>query len=470
MQLPDVKCRQSTSAMPVRRSFLTVALLLSSFVIMSSQPGHAIPAFARKYGLPCSACHIGWPILNVFGQQFRDNGYQIGNERDSPIYQNPSYWPITFRVTPQWHLESQTKVAVDPTLTTPGGEQTITTHGFDLSGLDIWTAGTLYKNISFSVLPSMAEGDSFHFENAWVRFDNLLSSPWLNLKFGKFELDTLLSEKRFLTLSNVGGSWYNYHFLPQGDINGFGGIGDNQIGVELAGHSKNSYARYSIALLSSVDGNPGLTSGGQGGTARTYDTFINLNEGFQVSGLGVQRVGVFGYFGQSPTYFLTQTVNGTTTPLEAKGNKSFSRVGAYGWWFLKALDIETLYMHGQDSVYLGNGVAANDPGSLPPGAVGPTWNGGFVEAHYTVNPQFIVTGRYELVHMSRQANPTLAATPNLGNVDSFTVGYRWYPIMFSRAGLAFHNEYAQAKTGNTSALTGSNQTSRSVLIGFDFDY
>ncbi|HWX91850.1 MAG TPA: hypothetical protein VNY29_04385, partial [Terriglobales bacterium] len=87
-------------------------LFLASFVLVSSQPSHAIPAFARKYGLPCSACHIGWPILNVFGQQFRDNGYQLGNERDSPIYQNNGYWPITFRVTPQWHLESQTKVAV----------------------------------------------------------------------------------------------------------------------------------------------------------------------------------------------------------------------------------------------------------------------------------------------------------------------------------------------------------------------
>jgi hypothetical protein len=314
----------------------------------------------------------------------------------------------------------------------------------------------------------MAEGQTFHLENAWVRFDNLLNSPWLNLKFGKFELDTLLSEKRFLTLSSVGGSWYNYHFLPQGDINGFGGIGDNQIGVELMGHSKNSYARYSIALLSSVDGNPGLTSAGQASTARTYDVYANLNEGFQAGGLGVQRVGVFGYFGQSPTYFLTQTVGGTTTPLQAKGNKSFSRVGAYGWWFLKDLDIETLYMHGQDNVYLGNGVAANNPGSLPPGAAGPSWNGGFIEAHYAYSPQLIFTGRYELVHMSRQAVPTNPG--NLGNVDSWTIGYRWYPIMFSRAGLAFHNEYAQAKTGNTSILTVSDQTSRSVMIGFDFDY
>src|ERR1700756_1450200 len=143
MQIPDVKCRPSTSVILFLRSFLAVALPLLSFVITSSQPGYAIPAFARKYGLPCSACHIGWPILNSFGQAFRDNGYQIGNERDSPIYQNNAYFPLTFRVTPQWHRESTNRVAVDvvPGDATSGQvEQTVTTHGFDLSGLDIWTA------------------------------------------------------------------------------------------------------------------------------------------------------------------------------------------------------------------------------------------------------------------------------------------------------------------------------------------
>src|ERR1700741_1583300 len=331
------------------KSVVSLTLFLLSFISFTNQPGYAIPAFARKYGLPCSACHIGWPILNNFGLAFRDNGYQLGNDKDSPIYQNPAYFPITFRVTPQWHLENQTKVLIDQT----GTEQSVTTHGFDLSGLDIWTAGTLYKNISFQVLPSMAEGDTFHFESAWVRFDNLLHSPWLNVKVGKFELDNLLSEKRFLTLSGVGGAWFNYHFLPQGDSNGFGGIGDNQLGVELAGHNQNSYTRYSIALLSSVDGNPGLTttSAGtsSGNTARTYDVFVNVNQGFAVKGLGVQRIGAYGYFGQSPTFYLTS--NGT--PVEAKGNKSFSRLGAYGWWFIKDLDVETFYMHGQDNVFWG---------------------------------------------------------------------------------------------------------------------
>jgi hypothetical protein len=444
------------------RNYLLLTLFLTSFVSITSQPSHAIPAFARKYGLPCSACHIGWPVLNNFGIAFKDNGYQLGNDKDSPIYQNNAYFPITFRVTPQFHVENQNKVLVDQT----GTEQSITTHGFDLSGLDIWTAGTLYKNISFQVLPSMEEGDGFHFESAWVRFDNLLNSPWLNVKFGKFELDNLLSEKRFITLSSIGGSWFNYHFLPQGDFNGFGGIGENQLGVELAGHNHNSYTRYSVALLSSVNGTPGLTSAGAENTARTYDTFVNVNQGFAVKGLGVQRIGAFGYFGQSPTFYLTSD----TVPVQAKGNRSFSRVGAYGWWFIKDFDVETFYMHGQDNVYLGNSVAANDPGALPPGAVGPTWNGGFIEAHYTYSPQLIFTGRYELVHMSRQANSDLSGTPNLGNVDSFTLGYRWYPIMLSRAGLAFHNEYSQAKTGNLAPLSGTDLTNRTLMIGFDFDY
>src|SRR5581483_8749777 len=76
----------------------------------------------------------------------------------------------------------------------------------------------------------------------------------------KFELDNLLSEKRITFLSNNAGFYQSYHFVPAGDINDFG-LGDNQIGAELSGHSENSYTRYSIAVLSSTDGTPGLPGG-----------------------------------------------------------------------------------------------------------------------------------------------------------------------------------------------------------------
>ena len=114
-------------------SSLLLVLVSAGFV----DRAHAIPAFARKYGLRCSACHEAWPMLNYFGQKFKDNGYQLMNDRDSPIWQNNGYWPVTMRITPNWHRESTDKVAVDQA---PTGQQQITAHGFDVGGLDILSA------------------------------------------------------------------------------------------------------------------------------------------------------------------------------------------------------------------------------------------------------------------------------------------------------------------------------------------
>ena len=114
-------------------------LLVAMMLLAAVRPAHAIPAFARKYGLPCSACHEAWPMLNNFGQTFKDNGYQLGNDRDSPVYQQPGYWPIMFRVTPNWHRENTNRVALDkiPGNKTSGlVESGVSKSGFDLSAID----------------------------------------------------------------------------------------------------------------------------------------------------------------------------------------------------------------------------------------------------------------------------------------------------------------------------------------------
>ena len=121
------------------QSLATSALILAFLLLSGSQSANALPAFARKYGLRCSACHETWPMLNYFGQKFKDNGYQLMNDKDAPIWQNASYWPITLRITPFWSRESTNRVAAD----TPSGETQLTTTGFNLSGLDILTGGTL---------------------------------------------------------------------------------------------------------------------------------------------------------------------------------------------------------------------------------------------------------------------------------------------------------------------------------------
>ena len=433
--------------------------LISAVAITSIQSAYGIPAFARKYGLPCSACHEAWPMLNNFGQRFKDNGYQLGNDRDAPIYQEPSYWPITFRTTPTWHRENNNRQAVDAVPGNPSSglvEASVTTSGFDLNGLDVVTAGTLYNNISFFVQPFISSSISVN--QAWVRFDNLLHSHWLNFKMGKFELDQPISQERSLTLNNTGGVYYNYFFTPPGDHNAFVGIGLPQLGVELSGH--NNTTRYSVAVVSDSNGGTGLP------TNQAVDVYANFNQSFEAPHLGWQQVGVYGFFGESPTYF--QTSGGTPVPGTGQGNRGFYRVGAYGHWYLQQFDFYTFFMHGFDDAFLGNGVPSNQPALLPSGATGPTWNGGFVEAHYNPNPRWIILGRYELVRMSRQANPNILSTT--GNLDTWTVGYRWYPIMSPRAGLAWLQEYSRLNNIGAAPLSGKDDIHSSYLMGFDFDF
>src|SRR2546426_3050090 len=322
------------------RRFLQAAAPLATLICPAMAPNHsgivartynaayasyrkAIPAFARKYNLPCSACHTVWPELNAFGQAFKDRGYQLGNDRDSPIWQNNAYIPLALRTTPQFHLESTTKQLVDSTPGTSSccAEKTLTQTGFDLSGIDFLMLGTLNKNVTFGLVPTLDPDGTAGIETAFVRFDNLGNSPWANVKLGKFELDNLLSEKRIVLLSNNGGLYQSYHFIPLSDNTNFE-LGANQLGVELMGHSLNSYTRYSLAVLSGTNGETGL------GAGSTYDAAFTLSHAFDAGSMGVERFGLYGYVGQRPTVF--QTTGGDTIPGYAGTRKLFYRVGFTG--------------------------------------------------------------------------------------------------------------------------------------------
>jgi hypothetical protein len=477
-------------------SCATVALVFASVVLTCSQPANALPAFARKYGLRCSACHESWPMLNYFGQKFKDNGYQIMNDRDAPIWQNPGYWPVTFRITPIWHRVSTGKVPIDVYVSNGAGGSTnngpqiqrITSSGFDLSGLDFHTGGTLEKNFSFYVLPSSNSLAQFHFETVMGRLDNLFGSSWLNVKFGRFELDNLLSEKRILTLTANGGVYQLYHFVPAGDGNAFGQIGENQLGAEVMGHSWDDRTRYAVAVFSSNAGAEGLPYG------NSYTTYITASQAFDAGKAGVQRVGFYTMIGTAPTTWFTSGgaiftgANGTGP--SAVGNKSFSREGFVGqFYFGQHVDLQVVTQHGQDNAFFGQGYGIsglsggpnNTTGTtLLPGSQAPTWNGVLLEPHYVYSPQLIFIGRYETMRMSQQANgpgytgtgPTglLGPSPsNLGNLSTYTIGYRYNPFMTSRAGFAWHNEYNWLHSDGTGP-NNSNINTSELLIGFDFDF
>jgi len=84
------------------------------------------------------------------------------------------------------------------------------------------------------------------------------------------------------------------------------------------------------------------------------------------------------------------------------------------------------------------------------------------------NPQIIFIQRSEWERVSQQADTGLPS--NLGNTDMYTFGFRWYPIMTSRAGFAWHNEYSWLRTVGGSPVSGTDLTSSSLMSGFDFDF
>jgi hypothetical protein len=422
---------------------------------------------------------------------FRDNGYQMMNDRDSPITRDASYFPMTIRITPQWHRESSNNQAVDnvPGVPDDGSHQgTLSTTGFDLSGMDVWFAGTLFKNVSFSALPSSDPTATFHFENAYVRFDNLLQTPWLNFKVGKYELDLPVSEKRLLTLSGEGGFYWIYHFAPFGDANRFGGIGDNQLGIELTGHNPNSYTRYIFSMVSSLDGGVmqnygetvhfGSTPANFVPAGRTFDYYGHFEQGFNTFHSGFMKVGAYAYFGFAPTFF--ETSGGTS--IYGRGNKPFYRAGAEWKWYFNKFLYKAVYLHGYDNGTLANfgfGTTA-PPSTLPAGDHAAEWNGGFIEGQYIISPQWVLIGRYELIRVAQQANTSIPG--DTSNLDAFTVASRWNPFMFSRAGLALQTEYSWVRSRNVADIgtvlapvpaacsPGCYVSASSVFLGVDFDF
>src|SRR5438874_10734558 len=46
----------------------------------SHDAAHAIPAFARKFNLPCQTCHSAPPYLNATGRKFMEAGYRMPDE------------------------------------------------------------------------------------------------------------------------------------------------------------------------------------------------------------------------------------------------------------------------------------------------------------------------------------------------------------------------------------------------------
>ena len=469
---------------------------------------NAIPAFARKYGVPCSVCHVpGFPKLNDFGNTFRDQGYQFGADVDLPTHENITmgYWPVSFRTTVGYQVANAR---------TDG--QAIATSGLGFTGLDILSFGILHRSIAFGLVytPGLKEagfgtGSSLtdnNLESAFVRLMSLErflggadNTYWLNMRVGKYELDVPFSEKRSPTLNTpfvmyhyVAGSPYSTVLagLPTAGYNNASvfGLGDNQPGAELSGIIKTAatdgYLRYSLNMLTTNGGSFSNDSGGFGRSAYFYGHVTQSFGGYGI--VTGQRIGAFVVAGTAPTQCPSSTGGGTTigtnctlaapgVPGTATQGEPFTRVGAEasltydGQWNLFGA-----FVHAVDSSNLISSQAGGLNAAGLPNFQNAAWNGGFVELDwyptqlpFVKSPGWLLSYRYDLIRNERQGDPTFAKTYN--DVDSHTFMARYYIHQSTRTDLALHTEYNWYKDKGVGA-NGGNLYGQTTLVGFDFAY
>ena len=191
--------------MAMRLSNIVIALSILCGAILTSlllpEQAQAIPPFARKYDMNCTACHTAPPILNQFGQRFLENGYQLPGTEDGGIVGKKKLGEVTlddvtnyigFRMVGNavrsWSFKQQNPPGADR-----GVAENKTEFTFPES-FTLFTAGTLAKNIGFMVeLGHDVEGGGSSVERGFVTFNNIGYKNLAHVRIGRFDPNSFYS-------------------------------------------------------------------------------------------------------------------------------------------------------------------------------------------------------------------------------------------------------------------------------------
>lgn len=419
-------------------------------VLIAASRAEAIPAFARKYGLSCSACHVAYPVLNQQGVMFRDNGYQLGLQRDEPAATPSAYLPIAARTVPAYQYTRTTNQ--------PGEWGSTDTHtgGLATPTLDLMAAGTFGTDVSFlAVLAGFSPGEAGSVESAWGRVSNVLGTTWLNVRFGKFELDLPMSERRDIVRSN-GHAVYGARFAASAVAFS---LAQNQTGVELAGHDERSLTRYALALV-----NPNGDPGGRGPWSSPL-VYGHVSRAFEIDSgvLPWLQIGAHGALGFWPTRFAV--ARGQVTPGTGADYRKYTRVGAELQGIFGSATTPFLWtavaLHGREE--------ASAPDVAPGVATEKNaFTGGYLEvlwvpfAEVSSNPTpWALVARWDVIRYRHGP----------GDLDAVVAGVRRQLALGPRAALAIQAEVRADRTRGTGfEPAGSAVQTRSALLAFDLAF
>lgn len=175
--------------------FTGLAAILLLALMLFVQPASAAPLFARQYNMPCQSCHVAFPKLNAFGEQFAANNMKLPNWRETTIPMGddmlalPKQVPLAVRA--QAFVQGREAENVDP----ESGLRRESDIDFQAPYLiKLISSAPLSEQITYYFYAILAEkggnGEAL-VEDAWFRYANLFGSG-ISLQLGQFQISDVM--------------------------------------------------------------------------------------------------------------------------------------------------------------------------------------------------------------------------------------------------------------------------------------
>lgn len=381
----------------MKKISLTLAVILVCAIVLFSitDNASAVPTFARKHNMPCSACHIAFPKLNDFGKQFRENGYRMPGDKGTYIYQESV--PLSAGINVAWESESEEE----------GGTKD-SRNSIDFEEARLFAGGTLAPKVSyytdlklFEKEPSeeveLAEEISGEHLQAVVILDDPLSAVipegYLNIAIGIRELDLPISPMRRLTDSQ----YLIYNTMPMamqmampGNLMFMNGLMlmAPQTGIEVKGNFPQGL-HYGVSL---INGRGSLTDNND-----RKDIYGNIRYAYNG-----HAVGIFGYSGKNVLADVTDPADVVDGP-----DADITRYALSIDLNIQKLNLFGMYMWMKDSYDEALMFNAMDSSKDR------EFTGWFIEADYIFMPKLIAALRWDNVTDEDNSNDQSQATANL---------------------------------------------------------
>jgi len=359
-----------------KKKFVLSLIIVSLLIEFIPQFAEAIPAFARRHKLSCVTCHVGFPMLNGFGEAFAGNGYQLpgADISDQTVDTGDENLlllnkvPLAVRVDTFFRARSDTRSSTD--FAAP-------------FSLKILSSAPIKKDISYYFYFFVDErGDITGIEDAFIHFNDGFKDVDLDLRVGQFQAsDILFPREQRLTFQD-----YTYYVTGVSNSN-FRLTYDRIVEVSYNFDLTDSIG---MGVVAAVTNGNGI---GVAGSDRNFDSdeFKNFygKVSFEFDG---DSIGFYGYSGREEN---TSNVK-----------NEFFRIGPdFNFLIADAFSIWGNFLYGEDSNAL---FSAGSSGKIK------SW-GGFVGITYPFMDRWIASLLYNRVKVYRK--PELDANTMTANLS-----------------------------------------------------